>query len=197
MRCVIYARVSTDDQTTENQIIQLKEYAAKQEWEIVEIITDVCSGGKAAEERQGLNKVFTMAHKKLYDVVLFYSLCRLSREGVRETLTYLTRLNDCGIKWHSYTELYLSSLGVFADAIVALMATLAKQERIRISERTVAGLNRARANGAKLGRPKTAQEIIIHAKSLRESGKSYAEIAKSMGGISKSRAYQLVKTEVK
>jgi len=94
MRCVVYARVSTDDQTTDNQILQLKEYAAKQEWEIVEIITDLCSGGKAAEERQGLNKVFTMAHKKLYDVALFYSLDRFSREGSRKTLEYLTRLDD-------------------------------------------------------------------------------------------------------
>jgi DNA invertase Pin-like site-specific DNA recombinase len=185
MKCLIYSRVSTQDQTTENQIIQLKEYAAKQEWEIVEIITDVCSGGKAAEERQGLNKVFTMAHKKLFDVVLFYSLCRLSREGVRETLTYLTRLNDCGIKWHSYTELYLSSLGVFADAIVALMATLAKQERIRISERTKAGLARVKAKGVKLGRSNIMEAIKNDYTALGLVGESHNKLMAYLAAVSR------------
>ena len=63
MRCVIYGRVSTDKQEAENQLCQLKEYAARQQWNIVEIITDVCSGGKSAAERAGLNKIFKMAHQ--------------------------------------------------------------------------------------------------------------------------------------
>ena len=50
MRCVIYSRVSTDKQETENQVVQLKEYAARQNWTIIEVVTDVCSGGKSAEK---------------------------------------------------------------------------------------------------------------------------------------------------
>ena len=196
MKVLIYSRVSTQDQTTENQIKQLKEYARKQEWEIAYIKTDICSGSKSLEERQGLNETFTLAHQKKYDVLLFWSLDRFSREGSRKTLEYLTRLDHYGVKWHSYTEQYISSLGVFADAIISILSCLAKQERIRISERVKAGLDRVKAKGVQLGRPKTPKEIITQAKSLKELGKSYSEIGKMMG-LSKSRAYQLVKTEVK
>lgn len=196
MKVLIYSRVSTQDQTTENQIKQLKEYAHKQEWDIAYIKTDTCSGSKSAEEREGLNEAFTLAHQKKYDVLLFWSLDRFSREGSRKTMEYLTRLDHYGIKWHSYTEQYISSLGVFADAIISILSCLAKQERIRISERVKAGLERVKAKGVQLGRPKTPQELITRAKSLKELGKSYSEIGKLMG-ISKSRAYQLVKTEVK
>jgi DNA-invertase len=61
MRCVIYSRVSTEEQTTDNQLRQLREYADRQGWNIIEEIQDVASGGKSAEERQGLKKVFVMA----------------------------------------------------------------------------------------------------------------------------------------
>ena len=194
MKCLIYSRVSTQDQTTQNQIKQLEEYARKQEWEIVYVKTDTCSGSKSVEERQGLNEAFTLAPQKKYDVLLFWSLDRLSREGSRKTLEYLTRLDEYGVKWHSYTEQYISSLGLFSDAIIAILSCLAKQERVRISERVRAGLDRVKSQGVQLGRPKTPQEVIIQAKSLKEKGLSYAEIAKSMG-ISKSRAFQLVKME--
>ena len=196
MKCLIYSRVSTQDQAIENQISQLKEYAKKQEWEIVYVKTDTCSGSKSVEERTGLNEAFTLAHQKKYDVLLFWSLDRFSREGSRKTLEYLTRLDNYGVKWHSYTEQYISSLGVFADAIISILSCLAKQERIRISERTKAGLARVRAKGIRLGRPKTPTEIITRAKALRESGLSFSEIGKAMG-LSKARAYQLVNTEVK
>ena len=190
MRCVIYGRVSTDRQEAENQINQLKEYAARQQWNIVEIITDVCSGGKSAAKREGLNKIFKMAHQKKFDVLLFWSLDRFSREGSRKTLEYLTRLDDCRVKWHSYTEEYISSLGIFADAIISIMAALAKQERIRISERTKAGLERVKRSGKTLGRPQQSDAAKV--RMLREQGLSLAAIAKECG-ISKTRVHQIIK----
>ena len=54
MRCVIYTRVSTEDQTVENQISQLKEYAERQNWNVIDIVSDIASGGKSANERSGL-----------------------------------------------------------------------------------------------------------------------------------------------
>lgn len=141
MKCIIYARVSTEDQTVENQLRELKEYAARQQWQVIDELTDTTSGGKSIEERAGLKEVFNLARKKKYDVLLFWSLDRFSREGSRKTLEYLTRLDDYGVKWHSYTEEYISSLGIFADAIISLMACLARQERLRISERTRAGMH--------------------------------------------------------
>jgi len=197
MRAVIYARVSTTDQKPENQIRELEAYAAKQGWEVVQTIKDKVSGTKQAKDRAGLSKVFEMAHQSKYDVLLFWSLDRLSREGTRETLGYLQKLTDRGVKWHSFTEEYLSSLGAFADVVISILSTLAKQERIRISERTRAGLERARKDGKTLGRPKgqrsakTIDQIRL-VKQLRAEGQSFAKIGEQLG-IHKQRAALLYK----
>lgn len=191
MRCVIYSRVSTEEQTTDNQLRQLREYADRQGWNIIEEIQDVASGGKSAEERQGLKKVFTMARQRKFDVLLFWSLDRFSREGSRRTLEYLTRLDSYHTKWHSYTEEYISSLGIFADAIISLMACLAKQERIRISERTKAGLARVKAKGKILGRPTDVIADTEQIRELRQSGHSLSEISQ-ITGVSKTRVHRLL-----
>ena len=190
MKCVIYARVSTEDQTVENQLRELREYSVRQKWPVFEIITDTASGGKSVEERSGLKRVFDLARRRKFDVLLFWSLDRFTREGSRKTLEYLTRLDDCGVKWHSYTEEYISSLGIFADAIISLMACLAKQERIRISERTKAGMARAKAGGKNVGRPRTSPEVIEHAKALRSRGLSFAAIGRELN-LSRVRAFEL------
>ena len=192
MRCLIYTRVSTDRQENDNQIAQLKEYAERSGWEISDIITDICSGGTAAEQRKGLSQVFSLASRKKFDVLLFWSLDRFSREGSRKTLEYLTRLDSCGIKWHSYTEQFISSCGIFADAIIAIMSTLARQEKIRIQERTKAGLERAKRKGKVLGRPQTIdREKILD---LREQGLSMRKIATELG-ISAPRVCQIINAQ--
>lgn len=192
-KCLIYARTSTADQTTENQLRQLSQYAESQGWEVVDVVTDISSGSLDKSERKGLTRVFKEGHRKKFDILLFWSLDRLSREGSRKTISYLTQLENFGIDWHSYSEPYISSLGIFADAIISLLAALAKQERTRIAERTRAGMERARQNGATFGRPKTCETKIAEAVRLRERGLSYSKIGKEMG-ISSSRAHQLVNT---
>ena len=190
-RCLIYARCSTRDQETDNQVAQLKAYAAKQDWEVVETVVDVCSGGKGINERPGLDKVFNLARRRSFDVLLFWALDRFSREGSRKTIEYLGLLDDAGVDWHSFSEPYISSLGIFKDAIIAILSALAKQEKVRISERTIAGLERTRrVNGTRLGRPKTDPSKIKKAQALRRQGMSYGEISEAMG-ISRTRAHQL------
>lgn len=198
MKAVIYLRVSTANQNPENQLRELQEYATAQKFDVIEIITDKgVSGSKSAKERAGLDKVLKMAHKKKFDVLLFWSLDRLSREGTAETLSYLQTLTDNGIDYHSYTEQYLSSLGAFSDVVVSLLATIAKQERIRISERVKAGLDYrknvlkkslGRQSGTKL---QGTDHKIELAKKLREDGLSYAKVGLAMN-ISRQRTYQLV-----
>lgn len=197
MKAIIYTRVSTTDQKPENQIQELEAYAAKQGWEIVQTVTDKVSGTKQGKDRAGLSKVMNMANQGKFDVLLFWSLDRLSREGTRETLGYLQTLTDRGVKWHSYTEEYLSSLGAFADVVISILSTLAKQERIRISERTKAGLERARKDGKTLGRPKgkrspKTEDRIRLVKQLREEGQSFGKIGAQLG-ITKQATAQLYK----
>lgn len=86
-----------------------------------------------------------------FDVVLFWALDRFTREGALETLKYLETLNTYGVAFLSFTEPYLDSCGIFKDAVIAILGTIAKQERLRIQERVRAGLNRAKAQGTKSG----------------------------------------------
>ena len=189
-RALIYSRVSTADQDAQNQIAQLRNYADAQGWQVVDAITDTCSGATAASDRAGLGKVLALAHQRRFDLLLFWSLDRFSREGSRKTIGYLTELEQFGVGWHSFTEPYISTLGVFSDAIIALLSALAKQERLRIGERTKAGLQRAKANGKRLGRPRTASDRVEQARKLRAEKLSFAEIGRRMN-VSRVRAYQL------
>jgi DNA invertase Pin-like site-specific DNA recombinase len=175
MRVALYSRVSTDRQETENQVIQLRDFAVRQGWTVVYEYSDVASGGKS--DRDGLKHMFDAASKREFDLVLFWALDRLSREGVLETLNYLRRLESYGVGFRSYTEQFFDSCGVFKDCVISIMATLAKQERIKRSERTKAGLAIARNRGKRLGRPgKTVSPATVLA--LRQGGASLRSIAK-------------------
>jgi DNA invertase Pin-like site-specific DNA recombinase len=99
-------------------------------------------------DREQFQRLFADASQRQFDVVLFWSLDRFSREGVRETLNHLERLDSYGVGYRSFTEQYLDSCGIFKDAVLAILAVIAKQERVRLSERTLAGLARAVALAA-------------------------------------------------
>jgi DNA invertase Pin-like site-specific DNA recombinase len=120
------------------------------------------------------------ASRREFDLVLFWSLDRFSREGVLPTLKHLEVLTSYGVAWKSYTEQYFDSCGIFRDAVISIAATLAKQERLKISERTVAGLERARKQGRVGGRPKLVLDRD-QVRRLRQEGKSLREVADAMG----------------
>ena len=179
MKIAIYARVSTDKQDTENQLRELREFAAKQGWQITrEYVDEGISGTKA--DRAELQRMFSDAAKRKFDLLLFWALDRLSREGVLQTLHYLNLLESAGVGFRSFTEPYFDSCGVFKDAIIAIMATLAKQETVKRSERTKAGLAVARAKGSILGRPRLQVERAEIAR-LRQQGLSLRAIGRQLG----------------
>jgi DNA invertase Pin-like site-specific DNA recombinase len=171
MRTALYARVSTryKGQDTENQLSQLREFARTQGWTITGEYVDRVTGKHSDRER--FQKLFQDASQRKFDMVLFWSLDRFSREGVLETLNHLQRLSSHGVGYRSFTEQYLDSCGVFKDAVLAILAVIAKQERIRLSERTIAGLEKARRNGRVGGRPrlvvKRAKVAQMHAKGMK------------------------------
>jgi DNA invertase Pin-like site-specific DNA recombinase len=191
MRCALYARVSTRDkgQETGNQLIQLREFATQQVWELTHEFVDHESASRS--DRPQFQEMFRLASQRKFDVLLFWSLDRLSREGVLQTLNHLNRLASYGIAFRSFTEQYLDSCGIFKDAIIGIMATLAKQERLRISERTRAGLATARSKGKRLGRP-SVNVSISEVVRLRDAGLKLREIARRTG-ISISTAHNLLK----
>jgi DNA invertase Pin-like site-specific DNA recombinase len=158
MRVGIYARVSTDDKGQDplNQLLQLREFATRQGWIIVKEYTDEQTAKNG--NRPGFQTMWKDAAGHRFDVLLFWSLDRLTREGTLATLQYLRRLKDLGIAFKSYSEQYVDSLGVFSDAIIGIIAAMAEQERIRLSDRTKAGLARVRAAGVIVGRPRGSRK---------------------------------------
>jgi DNA invertase Pin-like site-specific DNA recombinase len=118
MKVAIYARVSTDDKGQDplNQLLELREFASRQGWTVVREYTDEATAKNG--ERTGLKEMWADVAKHRFDLLLFWSLDRLTREGTYKTLTYLRRLTDSGVKFKSYTEQYIDSLGAFSDAII-------------------------------------------------------------------------------
>ena len=157
MRVAIYARVSTRDkgQTTDNQLPDLRRYAEVHGW--------------------------TIYNQRKFDLVLFWSLDRFSREGVLPTLQHLNQLESWGVGFKSYTEQYLDSTGIFKDAVISILAVVAKQERVRLSERTKAGLARTKAKGTVLGRKAVEPNVIEEIERLSREGRSERAIAQELG----------------
>ena len=177
-KAAIYARVSTRDkgQTNDNQLLELRAFAERLGYTIYKEYCDQESGGTA--ERPEFQQLFADAHQRRFDVVLFWSLDRFSREGVGETLNHLQRLNVAGVSFKSFTEQYLDSTGLFKDAIIAILAAIAKQERVRFSERIKAGQARS---SRKPGRPRLSASKVAEVRRLRSEGLSFKKIQLATG----------------
>src|ERR1700751_5351564 len=157
MRVGIYARVSTDDkgQDPENQLRQLRDWCTRMGYPIVREYVEHESGGKGIEYRKQLAAMFAGAARREFDLLLVSSLDRFSREGMAATVPHLQRLASHGVAFRSFTEEHLSTENeLVRNILLATLASLAKLEREKISQRTKADLKRARARGKVLGRPK-------------------------------------------
>lgn len=179
MKIAIYGRVSTrDKQEVENQLVQLREFAAKSGWTIYREYVDRETG--STSDRAEFQSMFADASRRRFDLLLFWSLDRLSREGALETLQHLQRLTSYGVGYKSYTEQYLDSCGVFREAVIGILAVIAKQERVRLSERTKAGLALARSRGIQIGRPRLKVQAAEIAR-LKARGLSRRAIGRELG----------------
>lgn len=189
----IYVRVSTNKQEADNQLLDLRRYCEKSGYGIHDEYLDIISGKETS--RPAFDRMFRDAHKKLFDVVVFWDLSRFSRSGTLFTLQKLQELSNAGVGWESYQEPYFRSAGQFADVVISIVATIAKIEREKVSERTKAGLRRARGEGKQLGRPK----VEINEAVLRESFERHGSIARAAKelGLSYTTARRLLKANQK
>jgi len=180
MEVAIYGRVSTTSkQETENQLVVLREFCEKLNYSIYKEYVDHESGGSPT--RPQFQQMFIDGSKRKFDMVLFWSLDRFTREGVRKTILYLQQLEDYNILYRSYTEPYLDTSGAFKDVVISLLAMMASQERIRMSERVKAGLERTRRlNGKVGGRPRLSPSIVHQIEELHEQGISMRQIGKKL-----------------
>jgi len=193
MRVALYSRVSTRDrgQATSNQLHQTRELCLAQGWLIVQEYKDHES---SRPDRPQFLQMMRDATAREFDLLLFWSLDRFTPEGTLATLKYLASLENMGVRWRSLTEPWIDNAGPFRDVVISLLASLAKQEKTRISERIRVGLERARSGGTKSGRPIGRPRVALRRDQvleLRSQGHSWQQIARltSVSASSVRRAY--------
>jgi DNA invertase Pin-like site-specific DNA recombinase len=131
-------------------------------------------GGRGAEYRKQLAAMFAGAARREFDLLLVWSLDRFSREGMAATVAHLQRLASHGVAFRSFTEEHLSTENeLVRNVLLAVLASLAKLEREKISQRTKAGLERARAKGTVLGRPKFSDGDRAKLRTALDTGASW------------------------
>jgi DNA invertase Pin-like site-specific DNA recombinase len=171
----LYLRISTTDkeQDTDNQLLQLQEFCERMGWQVYAVYVDKESGRKGRKERREFSRLFEDAARRRFDVLLFWSLDRFTREGIRKTIYYLQQLDGYRVRFKSYTEPLLDTDNeLVAHIIIGVLSYFAQQEAVRISERTKAGLQRLKKQGKTLGRPNGFKEWKDQLRIMRKAGYS-------------------------
>src|SRR5271170_6903990 len=181
-RAAVYLRVSTQDQTTANQERELRAVADQMKCEIVKVYRDHgVSGAKGRDKRPQFDKLCRDATKRQFDMVMAWSVDRLGR-SLQDLVAFLSELHALHI------DLFLHQQGLdtttpAGKAMFQMMGVFAEFERSMIQERVRAGLARAVAEGATLGRPKIAEktERAVRAALSKKERPGLRKIAASLG----------------
>lgn len=180
-RVCLYVRVSTERQTTENQIQALREIADRSGYQIVKIYSDDgISGSKGRENRPALNQMMRDAVSREFEIVMCWSIDRLGR-SITHLIEIMNELNELKIDMF-FSQQSIDTQTASGRMIFGIFSSLAGFERELIRERVMAGIDRARKNGVKLGRPSVMNDGIRHAAiALKEKGVGVREICKKLG----------------
>jgi DNA invertase Pin-like site-specific DNA recombinase len=179
-RAAIYVRVSTDRQTVENQVRELRQIAERRGWEVVEEYRDAgISGAKGRENRPGLDQMLKDASKRRFDVVMAWAIDRLGRSLI-DLLGTIQTLEACGV------DLYLDQQSIdtttpASKLMFQVTGAFAEFERSMIRQRVHAGLKRAVEQGKQLGRPKIAPALEKRIQTQLRTGKGILKVARELG----------------
>lgn len=183
-RVAIYARVSTDGQSVDNQLGELQAVAKRHAWNVVAIFIDRgISGAKGRDKRPDFDKLLKGVARKDFDMVASWSVDRLGR-SLQNLVEFLGELKGKGV------DLYLHQQGVDTStaggrALFQMLGVFAEFERAMIVDRVKAGLKRAKANGATFGRPKIDPKIEDRIRKRLATGAGMLKVAKELGvGVS-------------
>lgn len=183
-RVALYARVSTDGQTTENQLIGLRDIAKRHGWFVVgEFVDHGISGALGKDQRPAFNKMLKAVTLKQVDMIAAWSVDRLGR-SLQHLVEFLGELQAKGC------DLFLLQQGLDTStpagrAMFQMLGVFSEFERAMIRERVMSGLERARAEGKQLGRPTVGAGVEEQIRALRGDGIGILKIAKTLGcGVS-------------
>ena len=187
-RIAVYARVSTSDQSTESQLLDLRWYVRERGWTIYkEYVDEGISGTK--DSRPALNELMNDAKKRRFDAVLVWRFDRFAR-STKHLILALEEFKNLGIDFVSYQE-NIDTSSPLGSAIFTIISAVAQLERDIIAERVKAGLRRARVNGKTLGRPRVEVDPAQIQK-MRSRGLSLRAIGKQIG-ISRTKVSEILK----
>ena len=176
MKVAIYTRVSTSDQTTQNQLMDLEEVIERNNWEVVEFYDEVISGTKGVDERFELARMLKDAQRKKFEKLIIWSVDRLGR-NLKNIIRVLSDLQEAGVEVYAYKQA-IDSGTTMGRSFMAMVGIFAEIENELRSERQKIGIKRAIAQGAKFGRKKKiTNKVIDGVKAYRDEGKSYRAIA--------------------
>lgn len=180
-KIAIYARVSTDKQTCENQLIELRATAERMGYEIVsEYLEEGISGTKSRQDRPALNAMMKSATQRKFDLVMCWSIDRLGR-SLQHLVEILNELQSLKVDL-MFLQQGLDTSSASGRMMFSVFGALAEFERNLIRERVMAGQQRAKASGVKLGRPSKMNDGMRNAiQILREKGMGIKQIAKQLG----------------
>jgi DNA invertase Pin-like site-specific DNA recombinase len=187
-RVAIYTRVSTLDQTIDNQLIELRDHCSKMGWEIVKEYADEgLSGTLSRDKRPALNSLIKDAYRKKFDSVVCWDISRLGR-SMKELILFLSDMKDKGVGICSVRQGFDTSTSM-GEIMFQFVGILSSWEREMIRERTLAGLERAKREGKTLGRRKVTNDTmtakIIELRSAKKSIRAIAsEVGVSRGTVS-------------
>ena len=175
-RVIIYARVSTREQNVDMQITDLRQYTKARKLKIAREYIDYASGAKS--DRTNYKKLFDDVRKRRTDVVLVWKFDRFAR-STRELINALEEFNNLVVDFISYKENIDTSTPA-GKILFTMISAFAEFERAIIRERVIAGMEKAKARGARIGRPKIPPFTIEKVLEMKERGSSYKEITKKL-----------------
>jgi DNA invertase Pin-like site-specific DNA recombinase len=183
-RVGIYLRVSTKDQTTDNQLRELRQVADRAGWEVVKFFEDAgISGAKGRDKRPAYDALLKAVARREVDLVAAWSVDRLGR-SMQDLVGFLEDLRAHGADLYLHQQA-LDTTTPSGRALFGMMAVFAEFERGMIQERVNAGLARAKAQGKRLGRPTVGNETETKVRELRANGMGIVKVAKTLGiGVS-------------
>jgi DNA invertase Pin-like site-specific DNA recombinase len=179
-KVVLYARVSTDRQTCENQLLELRNTALKCGYEIVsEFVDEGISGSKGRTQRPALDSMLKLATKRKFDMVMVWSIDRLGR-SLQNLVEILSDLQSMKIDLY-FLQQSMDTSTPSGRMMFSVFGALSEYERCLIRERVCAGLQLAKNKGVKLGRPSTlTEELVQTVKLLKQNGLSVRQICKNV-----------------
>ena len=196
-RAALYVRVSTDAQTVENQLCELRQVAERRGWEVIQVYSDAgISGAKSRNGRPGFDSMLKDASRRKFDIVMAWAIDRLGRSLI-DLLDTIQHLEACGVDLYlavravpcrtfshrqlAHNQQAIDTTTPMGKLVFQVTGAFAEFERTMICQRIKAGLKRAVAQGVKLGRPKIDSTTERRVRKQLAKGMGILKVAKSLG----------------